>query len=103
MTEIADGDDNVVEEDDIDVQVNRKPKLDLPPLPYSNFELESNLITVLADLDHMINAEMWEEETFNQMDKKLTDMRENGRAVLMKRRESGKYKKQPITISSTYL
>ncbi|XP_066916818.1 uncharacterized protein [Clytia hemisphaerica] len=54
-----------------------KPKYNLPKLPYSNFELESNLISVLADLDRMITAENWEEESLSKVEKELNIMRQN--------------------------
>lgn len=57
-------------------QQQQQIKYDLPPLPYSNFEIESNLISLLADLDRMLTAENWEEETLSRIDKDLTDLRQ---------------------------
>ena len=57
-------------------QQQRQVKYDLPPLPYSSFEIESNLISLLADLDRMLMAENWEEETLSCIDKDLSDLRQ---------------------------
>lgn len=44
-------------------------QLDLPRLPYSTFELDSNLISALASLDKMISDDVWEEEMFSRFEK----------------------------------
>lgn len=44
---------------------------DLPPFPVPLFDLNSNLMTILAGLDQMVVHEEWEVHVLSELDRKL--------------------------------